>query len=411
MPFDVQFISTPEKLFFEKEVTVTRYLRSSKEKTNASINQLVWVTSTVGNSTTGENSVDSNIRNSFKGKDPVIISFDYSEDKPRIDLQKFFPDFKFKYRYDFNEEGDYIRWEAIQYLSGGFFARHTDGQEDNSHYGTAIILPPTHYNVLKGELTAEPVYTGGELILDDTEVTADESKWKIVLFTIDTPHELKPVLSGERIIFKSKLRYTIDMKYLMDSKVYNQPAESNFKNLVHSLDTEINKLKKEIIKLEEERESIITCEFHENDFIKEIKEDKNAKKNYYTKSWCDQFIVLLEEHYQVPTPDNFKEADKYTFNLILKHFPGCTVRVMNIGGKINMGDSDARYDISFSTETENYDSKDKIESHYKFENIPVYYNFKNRITPGDNITSDSVYNDQTYDRVEICDFTILYIQV
>jgi hypothetical protein len=412
MPFIVQSIPTPEKLFFEKEVTVTnRYFRSSKKTVNAKLNELVWVNSTVGNSTTGENTVDSNIRNSFKGKEPVVINFDYQEKKYQVGLDKFYPDFKFKYRYDFNEEGNYIHWEAIRYLSGGFFARHIDGQEDTSHYGTVIILPPTNYNVIKEELTTEPVYTGGELILEDTEITADETQWKIVLFTIDTPHKLKLVLSGERIIFKSKMKYTLDMKYLMDSKVYNQPTESDFKKLVDDFETEINELKEKIIQLEEERNSIINGDLHENQFIKEIKGDQNKEKNYYTKSWSDQFIVLLEDHYNVPIPNSFKEEDKYTFNLILKYFPGAIVRVMNIGGKINMGDSVCNYNIYFSKQTENIDVKDKNESHYKFEDIPVYYNFEKSIIPGNYVNSDSVYNDQTYDRVEICDFTILYIQV
>jgi hypothetical protein len=408
MPFIVQSISTPEKLFFEKKVPVS-YGYHATSKTNASLNELAWINSTVGNSTTGENTVDSTIRNSFKSKETVFISFTYGE--YRIDLLKFFPDFKFQHRYDFNEEGDYICWEAIRYLSGGFFARHIDGQEDSSHYGTAIILPPTNYNVIKGEVTTEPLYTGGELLLGETEITADESQWKIVLFSIDTPHELKPVLSGERIIFKSKLKYTLDMKYLMDSKVYNQPAESDFKSLVDDFDTQINKLKQDILQLEKERESIVSGDFHENEFIKEIKADQNKEKNYYTKSWSNQFIVLLEKYYRIPIPDRFKEEDKYTYNLILKHFPGSTVRVMNIGGQINMGDSDFKYDISFSKQTENYDIKDKNDSRRKFENIPVYHNFEEGFTPGHNIESDSVYNDQTYDRIEICDFTILYIQV
>lgn len=410
MPFHVQFIQNPENIYFEKEIQTNNYYRS-KEKVNTSIDKLKWIDSTVGNSKTGENTIEKNIRNSFKGESPVIITFKYSEKKHRISLDKFFPQFKFEYKYDFNSDGDYIRWEAIRYLSEGFFARHIDGQKDSNHFGTAIILPPTHYNLFKMELTSEPVYTGGQLVIEDTEITADESKWKIVVFTIDTPHELKPILSGERIIFKTEMNYTLDMKYLMEAKIYNQPVGSNFKELIHDIDTKINKLKKEILELEEERESIVTGDFHENKFIKEIKNDKNKKGNYYQKSWTNQFIVLLENHYNVPTPNNFNEGDAYTFNLLLKQFPDATIRIMNIGGKINKGDSDCGYAISFSTETENIDPKNKDDAKYKFENLSVYYNFEEGIIPGDNVNSDSVYNDQTYDRIEICDFTILHIQV
>lgn len=409
MSFIVQSIPNPEEIYFEKEKEIQSYFRS-KEKVKTKISELIWISSTVGNSTTGENTVDTHIRNSYKGKEPVIITFNY-KDKSKVSLNKIFPDFRFEYPYNFTEEGDYIKWEAIRYPTGGFFAKHIDGQEDKNHYGTAIILPPTHYDLLKGELNKTPVYTGGELILEDSIITADKSLWKIVLLTIDTPHELKPVLSGERIIFKTKLKYTINMKYLMDAKIYNQPAESNFKNLIHDIDTKINSLKKEILELEEERESIITGDFHENKFIKEIKNDKGKEKNYYQNGWKNQFIVLLENHYQVPIPDNFNEDDKYTFNLILKQFPDATIRVINIGGQINKGDSEYRYDICFSKSTENYGVKDKNDSHHKFEGIPIYYNFNKGITPGDYINTDSVYNDQTYDTIEICDFTILHVQV
>lgn len=407
MPFHVQFIQNPEKIYFEKEVQNYR----SKEKVDTSIDKLKWIDSTVGNSKTGENTVDPTIRNSFKGESPVIITFEYSENKHKISLDSFFPDFKFEYKYVFTEDGDYIRWEAIRYQTDGFFARHIDGQKDPSHYGTAIILPPTNYNLFKMELTSEPAYTGGELVIEDTAITADESKWKIVIFTIDTPHELKPVLSGERIIFKTEMYYTLDMKYLMEAKIYNQPVEFNSKDLIQDIDTKIKTLKKELLELEEERESIITGDLHENNFIKDIKNDKNKKGNYYQKSWTNQFIVLLENHYKVPTPDNFNEGDKYTFNLLLKHFPDATIRIMNIGGKINKGDSSCQYDISFSTETENCSSKNKDDGKYKFERLSVYYNFEENIIPGDNVNSDSVYNDQTYDHIEICDFTILHIQV
>jgi hypothetical protein len=411
MPFNVQFIQEPENIYFEKEIQTNNYYRS-KDKVNTSIDKLKWIDSTVGNSKTGENTVEKNIRNSFKGESPVIITFKYSENKHKISLDKLFPEFKFEYKYDFNSDGEYIRWEAIRYLQEGFFVRHIDGQKDASHYATAIILPPINYNLFKMELSSEPAYTGGELIIGDTEIRADESRWSIVIFSIDTPHELKPVLSGERIIFKSEMYYTVDMKYLMNAKIYNQPVESNFKDLIYNIDNKIKCLKRELLELEEERESVITGDLHENKFIKDIKNGHNKEKeSYYEKSWTNQFIVLLENRYKIPIPDNFSENDKYTFNLLLKQFPNATIRIMNIGGKIDKGDTDSRNYITFSTETENITAKNEDDSKYKFKNLSIYYNFDTDIIPGDNINSDSVYNDQTYDRIEICDFTILHIQI
>jgi hypothetical protein len=406
MTFQIHTISQPTNIYFKKDEKDGIYSKTVKKQ----LSELKWIDSTVGNSKTGENIVDNTIRNSFKGNNCVIVEFEYNRDKYNVILDKIFPEFKFKYRFDFTYEGDYIKWEPIRYLSGGFFAKHIDGQKDTSHFATAIIIPPNNFNVLNMELSSSPVYTGGELIVEDTEIIADDS-WKLVLIPINTPHELKPVLSGERIIFKSEMNYTVDMKYLMNSKSYNQPIESNLKKVIDDFEENINELKNKILELEDERNSIISGELKENRFIKEIKDNKVIKRTYYYKSWTNEFIVLLYSRYPIPTPEKFDDEDKYTYNLILKHFPGATVRVMNIGGQINLGDSDSRYDILFSTETENIRVKDKDERYRKFENLPVYYNFEEGIIPGNNINNDSVYNDQTYDRIDIYEFTILHIQV
>jgi hypothetical protein len=405
MPFQIHTIPEPKTIYFEETIKNGLNSKTIKKK----LSELQWIDSTVGNSKTGENIVDQTIRNSFKGKKSMVIEFDYNENH-RVLLDNFFPDFKFEFKFDFNNEGDYIDWEAIRYTSGGFFARHIDGKKDSSHYGTAIIIPPINFNLLKMELTSEPLYTGGELIVDDLEILADDS-WKLILISIDTPHELKPVLSGERIIFKSRMTFTLDMKYLMDAKTFNTPIECNYKKILHKIDTEINELKEKIVKLEEERQSIVSGDLHENDFIKEIKGDKNKKKTYYSKSWTNQFIVLLYNHYSIPTPDSFSDEDRYTYNLLLKHFPDATIRIMNIGGQINRGDTGSSYSVSFSKETENIRETNEDERHYKFENLSVYQNFDDGVIPGNNVNSDSVYNDQTYDNIEICDFTVLHVQV
>lgn len=414
MPFDICTIQNPEKIYWkQKRNNNTYYYQSSNEQKQYPLSKIDWIESSVGNSATGENLVNNQIRNSFKGNNKVEITFDYNERKNNIKLNKLFPEFQFKFKYDFDIDGDYIKWEAIRYIVDGFFIKHIDGKEGNNHYGTAIMLPPINYNLITEELTSEPVYTGGELVINDTVIVADKNEWKLIVFTIDTPHELKPVLTGERIIFKTKLKYDYDMMYLIESKTYNKLVDFTGDYLTKEIDDEIKSLKEKIEKLEVKKNTILQDVFAENEFIQTIKNDyKKPNKDYYSKSWNSQFIVLLEDYYNTPIPDNFNKNDKYTFNLLLKNFPSFIIRVINIGGKINYGSRNENYDISFSKQTEsNYkEFKDGRDSHYKFEDLPVYHNFEEGTCAGDNENTFSEYNDETYDQIDVCNFTILHVQ-
>ena len=92
-----------------------------------------------------------------------------------------------------------LKYDIIEYKTGGFFKEHQDRQINSTHYGTLLVFPPA-----VGDFT----HTGGELILDRGKFQFDSSKnteWTFIAFQTNTFHECKEVLSGRRIVLKKEL--------------------------------------------------------------------------------------------------------------------------------------------------------------------------------------------------------------
>lgn len=105
---------------------------------------------------------------------------------------------------DFISESTYMKRmfrfdqvKVLRYLPGCFFKCHTDTRKGLDHQLTVLIFPP-----LKN-------YEGGELILhtNDGDVNVEEhrnpTEWTMVLFRPDVPHEVTPLKSGVRYVFKT----------------------------------------------------------------------------------------------------------------------------------------------------------------------------------------------------------------
>jgi predicted 2-oxoglutarate/Fe(II)-dependent dioxygenase YbiX len=113
-------------------------------------------------------------------------------------------------------------FELIKYEAGGVFQKHTDtfrggNHKDEPYLHTHMILlyPP-------GTVTT---YTGGDLIIyggcgcecgcenGEMRITSDTlDNWTFVIFSQQTAHEVTPVISGERFVFKAAL-YTYNPNY------------------------------------------------------------------------------------------------------------------------------------------------------------------------------------------------------
>jgi len=102
-----------------------------------------------------------------------------------------------------------VKYDIIEYKTGGFFKEHRDRRLTSSHYGTLLIFPPA---------IGDFAHTGGELVLDHGKFQFDTSKnteWTFIAFQTDTFHECKEVLSGRRVVLKTELysRITIQPVY------------------------------------------------------------------------------------------------------------------------------------------------------------------------------------------------------
>lgn len=108
--------------------------------------------------------------------------------------------------YEFENDIDFdisCRYKVLRYKENDFFNKHQDKMRKGRHYGTLLIFPPA---------IDEFQHTGGELILNDiyTFESGSNKVWKAVFFTGDTFHEVKKIISGQRIVFKTELFFKVN---------------------------------------------------------------------------------------------------------------------------------------------------------------------------------------------------------
>lgn len=91
-------------------------------------------------------------------------------------------------------------WKVLKYTKESFFTLHRDKFDHLNDIATIVIIPPK----------SVCDYTGGELNLyinskDFKTVIADDVDWTYCIFDYNVYHEVMPILSGERIVFKNNI--------------------------------------------------------------------------------------------------------------------------------------------------------------------------------------------------------------
>lgn len=118
--------------------------------------------------------------------------------------------------------------KVLKYLPGCFFKLHTDTRKGLNHHLTVLILPVKNYE-------------GGELILHTNDgtvnITAGPSEWTLVMFRPDVPHEVTPVTSGVRYVFKTDF-YSDTCLGNIDRIVSARPVDGN--KLVKKLESYVD---------------------------------------------------------------------------------------------------------------------------------------------------------------------------
>lgn len=99
------------------------------------------------------------------------------------------------------EDAAELKWSLLRYNPGGHFERHVDTRSDEvpGHRANILLFPP-HQEFTGGELV---VWTssGEEQVL----YAGPSTEWVLVILPLGVDHACKPVLSGARYVFKSRL--------------------------------------------------------------------------------------------------------------------------------------------------------------------------------------------------------------
>ena len=108
-------------------------------------------------------------------------------------------------------------YQVLKYEENDFFKRHQDYITDEYHYGTLLIFPPS-----VGELK----HQGGKLVLDDNEFDSScNTSWKAIFLYCKTFHEIEKVISGKRIVFKTKLSLSEDYESDLEQDIYSDVCD------------------------------------------------------------------------------------------------------------------------------------------------------------------------------------------
>lgn len=408
--------------YIEREIeldSITLYKNDKNlfENNKLLLDNITWVQSTVGDSKSGENIINTNIRNSYYAKEDLkiylhpIIYNNIFEKITNINI-------KFDLDLIYDKNGHYLKWKLLKYEKDGFFTKHKDGKKNNLHFGTMLILPPKTINS----------YKGGELVLyinnDKVIINQYEEKWKLIIFGLDVEHELNKVLEGTRYVFKSEVEYDNSTKLLIESKTYNEKVDIKKIDISKEKKIFIDYIKSHILELEKEikNKKNILCnienENFKNDELTDFLENANNEllRNKYYNS--NIFIIPLHYYYEYPEPEKLKLDDLILFNTIFEHFTKINIKMFNIKSSVNMGDNIEQVvvDNNFGrnirlycmpSEDEEYDDDEKFTD-LKIFYPGIYYNYK---LPGECIDSENRYNDSTYDTIEIRNISFLYIEL
>jgi predicted 2-oxoglutarate/Fe(II)-dependent dioxygenase YbiX len=372
--------------------------------TSLDLTDIQWSPCTVGNSQTGENYLDENIRDGSFAKDIRVVMKGSSE---YLSVDSVFGNDVFKsidYSISFLD-WDYQPWKILRYSPGCFFKRHSDGIRNEKHFGTGILIPPSSVNR----------FTGGELVIygEDSQlvITADETEWKLVVLATMTEHEVRPVESGERIVFVCPFELTQDMKYLRDEETYSGVL------LLKVDETVVNKQRNNIMKKIQELENELAnhrtfLETYETSKLDKfvVTEVIDLALDKLKRKKTNAFIVPMRGYYQDANPMSFDMKDSMVFSSICGYFQrqNIKIRVMNFGFKY-LNDEDMS-EIRLNTNCDGFSSQTPEDTIHKFEKVPIVYptQFYEGCQAGKYLTQVSHYNDETYDNFVIAMGTFLH---
>lgn len=221
--FTVQLISAQDLMSCSHGLNGTYNVNNSDFYTDPSKS---WHPSTVGYNKSKANSSKPHIRNSKQSRDlyynkfAIIVTQEKVDDITRtisnITDKKYFPEKCLEYIFGEHDNGG-EQWDFIKYTKGCFFKKHSDGQSSRGHIGNLLLIPP---------MCICP-HIGGELVIYDNDrilstISAHKTNWTCVAIAMKTPHEVLPVISGTRYVFKKKICIDEEWSKLVNSSDFTK---------------------------------------------------------------------------------------------------------------------------------------------------------------------------------------------
>jgi Rps23 Pro-64 3,4-dihydroxylase Tpa1-like proline 4-hydroxylase len=317
-----------------------------------------------------------------------------------------------------------ITWEEtkhvtiIVYREGDFFKKHTDTKKSNRHFATILLFPPCEF-------------TGGVLEIERTDGTTfkfsgSKTDWNLIIFEPTLKHSCSEVLSGERIVFKSKGNYDEYLykyyrplvssteipeyiipkeKETIDTKEIVKKAKETMKKKIDDIEDfsedpdEYNELYQTLINdIQSEWNSVkdllYNSEYQSNGYSVDAVLKKIAKEEAMVK------FVVLESFYHDPIPANLYAFDLELLKAIKKEYPSAYLK--NIPVKIKDSEYDYECDLhqEYLPGTDSwFGPGDKLNAVIKVSGIHS----------GKLVSKYSEYNDETYDPVYHRNYTCIVI--
>lgn len=317
-----------------------------------------------------------------------------------------------------------LQLQMLKYEEGGHFSKHTDTVRSKAHFATVLIMFPGID------------HEGGDLTVWDHEGTAHVfssstiTKPTVVAFHPHLAHELSPVTSGTRIIFKTTWNYDRSLFNFTNATYQDIVIPSEIRPHESHLQITYDRVQEEMNQEMADIQTKIVCSQTDgtpvdiNDMINNLKNAIKQLKQlngqmdrttiYDIPSIIEQIqnakkkfaLIVLPTYYDIGRKGAFDfmyQQDQELLITIKQHYPGLYCRnIVKATSNSEYGsDRDEWEDFGrvFNGDYE-YDEAEKI-----FDTIYV-----TNLRSSGNVSSTEEYNDEGYDHVTLHTFTCVIIR-
>lgn len=350
---------------------------------------------------------------------------------------------------DFNHNSDYNIWKMLKYEVRCKFEKHSDGKKNEKHLGKFILIPPLDvYYFQGGDLILYPYSEETQNCDNEPKIIKpNETNWTIVYIPIGQLHEVTEVTNGTRYVFTMDYFMSDKALQIMNAEKYNDSIDiSNTtenekekyikvcENIVETNKRKIEIMYKKIAEMEETNKEIsdkmslfknnTLSSDNGNVLIKSILEKYDGHlpdttfgiicNHYYTDKKKEKMYVddkiLYNELIELINKKNDEDGTKYGIRFVnvrleikedddLQNIGFHEIKDECIGWNSSEMESntDTGVDLGANTDQEQY-------------LLLYYYNYCENYIPGYVHNVESVYNDQTYDYVNLLRVTVMVVE-